>query len=884
MKKSTTAISALLVFAAAQIILPASSFAAGHSYKVESVNGVPMITMDGNPVRSRMFWGRQQGYIKSLHELGPTWKEVSFEFKPKESCDKSGLHLRMGTAAGDIWISEMRIENLDTGEVANEIKMGGDALDPNFQFWCAGDLKTAPLKISMDNTDGADGKVVHIKIMEGENRLEGLHFFMDNTKISTDCKYRAVIRIKCTPERTLHTNVYRQYDDYKLLGIREPTLDPQVKLAKDAGVNFVTYMADAIWEKPDGTFDYSEIDSTHKRIIAANPKAKIIPRIALDPPKWWMDSHPEDVMRNSDGTPNPKYTSMASPNYRKDAGEALKRYIEYCQKNYPSNMAGYHPAGGNTHEWFYGSTWDRPLTGYDKYTEASWRKWLEKKYGDDKSLQASWNRKDVTIASAKVPSAEERRSDKARYLMDPQKCAELIDFNLYLQDEMADVVKYFAKITRQTAGPDRLSVFFYGYTFEFMRPYNGPAFSGHYALEQIIACPDIDVLCGPISYSDRNYGGGKTTMGATESILLGGKVWLDEDDTSTHLSGKIGANYPGRDLDVITPERTIKVLSRNMGHEVVRNITSWWMDLGGTGWFNDPILWEKVMKPFAKIDRSRMRNPAPYNPDVRLVMDERSICYVGGEASAGSSAALITSGARKNMNRCGTPFGHYLLSDVIEKGASGKLNAYLTTYALSSEQRKAMRKTAENSASIFAWVPAIIDTDTNKFSTQAVKEATGFDVKLIDADIQAMAKSTPEGKAIGLPETFGTGTKVKPLLSPKAEDSDIVLARFTNGEPAVVVRTNGKYPQLFCAVPDIPRELYGYMIEISGIHRYTKQPAAVYASGNLVSITATEDGAYEFIFPEEKNIVELPGGKKLGKGKRLNLDMKKADTKLLKLD
>ena len=147
-----------------------------------------------------------------------------------------------------------------------------------------------------------------------------------------------------------------------------------------------------------------------------------------------------------------------------------------------------------------------------------------------------------------------------------------------------------------------------------------------------------------------------------------------------------------------------------------------------------------------------------------------------------------------------------------------------------------------------------------------------------------MAKSTPEGKAIGLPETFGTGAKVKPLLSPKAEDSDIVLARFTNGEPAVVVRTNGKYPQLFCAVPDIPRELYGYMIEISGIHRYTKQPAAVYASGNLVSITATEDGAYEFIFPEEKNIVELPGGKKLGKGKRLNLDMKKADTKLLKLD
>ena len=87
---------------------------------------------------------------------------------------------------------------------------------------------------------------------------------------------------------------------------------------------------------------------------------------------------------------------------------------------------------------------------------------------------------------------------------------------------------------RRAAGVARrkLVVFFYGYVFEFGAIRNGPATSGHYALRRVLDCPDIDVLCSPISYFDRGLGQSAPAMTAAESVALAGKMWLYEDDTA----------------------------------------------------------------------------------------------------------------------------------------------------------------------------------------------------------------------------------------------------------------------------------------------------------------------------------------------------------------
>jgi hypothetical protein len=101
-------------------------------------------------------------------------------------------------------------------------------------------------------------------------------------------------------------------------------------------------------------------------------------------------------------------------------------------------------------------------------------------------------------------------------LHDPQAGRNLIDFAEFQQQMMADCVCELARAARRASGGRKLVVFFYGYVFEFGAIRNGPATAGHYALRRLLDCPDIDVLCSPISYFDRGLGESGPAMTAAE--------------------------------------------------------------------------------------------------------------------------------------------------------------------------------------------------------------------------------------------------------------------------------------------------------------------------------------------------------------------------------
>jgi len=109
---------------------------------------------------------------------------------------------------------------------------------------------------------------------------------------------------------------------------------------------------------------------------------------------------------------------------------------------------------------------------------------------------------------------------------------------------MADLVCHLARVARQTSRGRKLVVFFYGYVFEFGAVGNGPFTSGHCALRRVLAYPDFDVLCSPISYFDRGLGQSAPTMTATEIIALAGKMWFYEHDT--HIPIHTGSFLAGR--------------------------------------------------------------------------------------------------------------------------------------------------------------------------------------------------------------------------------------------------------------------------------------------------------------------------------------------------
>lgn len=867
----------IALFSAAGIALSAA--ASETQYKVESFNGAPFITENGKPLRNRIVWvagGCSESRNHPLLKKADVWGETELEFEAPNDIPAI-VQLRMGKSAGEIYFSKWEVSESESGKVVFSLDTASTKPDKSIAHWCVGFRENPPVKL--ENVDTDDGGRALKLTLGSDKKLEAFHLYRNSIPVEKGKKYKVKLRAKSDAPRPFSTSVYYYNNGFVFVKSDTSIAASTVGHAAKAGVDFVSFEINSVWTKPNEEPNFAYIDSAFGVFLEANPKAKLIPRVRLDPQinKWWRDSHHDDMMKNSDGTINETYISVSSPTYRKEAAESLRKFIEYCEKHYPDNMAGYHPAGGNSREWFYGGTWHKTFSGYDVNTLKAWRAWLKNKYGSVENLAKAWNcGAPESFEKIGLPTQEERETPA--FVIDPKTQWKIADLNMFLQDEMADTVLGLAKVIRQAA-PNKLSIFFFGYGFEFSGVRNSPAFSGHYALSKIIKSPDIDAISGPISYFDRNFGDGKTTMGATESITDAGKLWIDEDDTSTYLAPRDGRDYPGKYSGLYTLGDSREVLRRNLAQETVRNNGVWWMDLFGQGWFDDKKLWRE-MKNFAKPERDIIAHPLPYRPQMRLVMDETSMCMIAARGGAGITTQKLMALGRVAANRSGVPFGQYLLADVLAKPDAAKLNAMLSVYALDAKQRAACAALREKSANIWAWLPAYIDTDKREFSTSAVEEATGFKVKPVNAKPAAIP--TEDGLKIGLKATSGAEYAM-PLLSPIPESGDVVLAKFENGLPAIVLRKSGKHPQLFCAVPEIQTELYRHMAELAGAHVYNKQGAVVYANGAYVSVVAVEDGEYEIDLGRDGAVYNALSGNKLGSSRTIALKMEKGDCRFLRL-
>ena len=77
------------------------------------------------------------------------------------------------------------------------------------------------------------------------------------------------------------------------------------------------------------------------------------------PPSWWLNENPIELMKWDSENKYGKYASVSSLKYRRDAGERLRLVIEHLEEKYPDHIAGYHPCGQETHEWFYHFSWEQ---------------------------------------------------------------------------------------------------------------------------------------------------------------------------------------------------------------------------------------------------------------------------------------------------------------------------------------------------------------------------------------------------------------------------------------------------------------------------------------------------------------------------------------------
>ena len=664
-------------------------------------------------------------------------------------------------------------------------------------------------------------------------------------------------------------------------GMTWATYGPTASVFRDfteAGVSLFTFsgtpteagygLSKTTWKAPD-QFDYSEFDRRVMMLLSVNPDAYFFPRLYLHAPKWWSELHPDDVVLTDpgDGQPRPflhsggkPAPSWASEAWRRDTIAALRRMIAHIEASpYADRVIGYHLASGTTEEWMMWGGNENEWVDYSPANVARFRQWLRDKYGSVESLRRAWHNDQATFDTAAIPTKVQRQWTGLGSLRDPDREQATIDFYLYNSHLVADTINGFAKAVKKATRREKIVGVFYGYLLQLcgeQRQQN----AGHLALAQVLASPDVDFLTSPTSYAFRQLGGEGTAhfMSLFDSVKLHGKLWFNENDVRTSLSGgQVGewgrpANLDG---DILQQDKELALA-------LVNGAAQWWFDVGGNK-YNQPRLMGRIgelvkaASTVQTLDRSAVDEAA-------LVVDEKSLCHLRVGDPLGSSLLLQQLPA---LQRIGAPVGHYLVTD-LPRLQRHKVFFLPTSFAPTAEDRRAVDALKRDGhVLVFMGVPGLYRD--GHIDEPAMRGFTGINLRLAK-DPTPLRVTLRTGHAIteGLAgSTFGVDRKTAPTCY--ADDPDAtVLGTLPDGRAGLVLKQHPGWTAVYSSAPLLPTSLLRRIAELGHIHFYTPPGDVIWATKDLLGVSVHKTGPRTITLSRPATVTDLYGGARLGENLR----------------
>ena len=679
-----------------------------------------------------------------------------------------------------------------------------------------------------------------------------------------------------------------------------------------------------------------------RKILDAIPDAYVMLRLNVSPPADWVNAHPEEQMRFSDGThrkvictsvgrdPVDGMHSLCSKAWMARADEAIAEFFrELGETPEFGHVIGTFLCAAGTGEWYYpqelvvdgGKAWGDFSEPFRAYFED----FLRRKYGTIEELCRVWRRPDATFEKPLIPTAAEREfaseadakiiealrnwenagrvvggmklnmdareKESVGVFLNANGYQHVADFFIAWHESTAATIVHFAR-TLKGLRPNLLVGAFYG-SYGCQSFFDGSTASG---TRTILDSGVVDFLAAPGVYNNREPGGVVAQREMQDSFRLRNMIYVCEDDSRTHLCEP----WMQRDaMALYDVKDSLATLKRDFARDICEDIHGWWFDMG-PGWYDDPEILALFSRQQEIAHEAYSRDRTKRN-EIALVYDTESLHYV----SQATSQLVVDYWRTTDLARIGAPVDYYFHNDLANpKMPDYKLYVMLNQYCLTDAERAAVYAKARRNGAAVLWLyaPGFVNAGAEKVMDVAnVEKTVGMRLGLIDKTFfphfRVDPASHPAVSGASATRRYGVIDRdlhsniwigsilTAPYQNPGFYVDDpkaTVLGRYCfNGKPALAMVERDGVKSIYCATLVMRSDLLASIAEYAGCHLYAKDDDILFANESYVAVHASSDGKKTIRFKRPCSPYEVYEKRSYGTDvDHIEVDMRLGETKM----